>query len=55
MSKYLDKGRFKSNPYGPCVANKIITGESLTKVFHVDDAKANHKDTKLVDNFEKWI
>ena len=24
-------------------------------MFHADDAKASHKDKKVVDNFEKWI
>ena len=37
------------------MANSITEGESLTIVFHVDDIKENHKDTKVVEKFEKWI
>ena len=53
LRKYLDKDGFKFNPYDPCVANKIIEWEPPTIVFRVDDVKASHKNTKMVDKFEQ--
>ena len=41
LSQYLDTDGFKFNPYNPCVSNKIIEGEPLTIVFHVDDVAIN--------------
>ena len=37
------------------MANKIIEVEPLIIAFYVDDSKASFKDTKVVDNFEKYI
>ena len=51
LGKYLETDGFKLDPYEPCVANNIIEGESLTIVFHVDDVKASHNDTKVVYKF----
>ena len=42
---------FKINPYDPCVANKVINGEQLTVVWHVDDLKVSHKDKNVVSPF----
>ena len=42
---------FKINPYDPCVANKVINGEQLTIVWHVDDLKVSHKDENVVSAF----
>ena len=46
---------FKVNDYEPCVANKKINGKWLTITWHVDDLKASHKDTKVVDWFIEWV
>ena len=35
------------NPYKSCCWNKMINGESFTIVFHVDDLKLGHKDSKV--------
>ena len=51
--KYLDTDGFKFNPYGPCVAGKIIEVEPLTVAFHVDNAKSSHKDKKVVKTFDQ--
>jgi hypothetical protein len=37
------------NPYNWYVANKIVNGKQLTIVWHVDDLKISHKDSKVVD------
>ena len=52
LGQYLEADGFKFNPYDSCVTNKIIAGEPLTIVFHVDDVKSSHKDTKVLDNFK---
>ena len=42
--KNLKSIGFELNPYGPCVANKIVDGAQLTVVWHVDDLKVSHVD-----------
>ena len=43
------KGRgFVHNPYNPCVANKIVSGKQMTVMWHVDDLKILHRDSKQV-------
>ena len=51
----METDGFKFYPYDPYVANKIIEGEPLSVVFHVDNVKVSHKDKKAVDNFQQWI
>jgi hypothetical protein len=41
---------FIMNPYDPCVWNKIMNGKQLTIVFHVDDCKLSHVDSKIPSN-----
>ena len=38
----------KLNKYDPCVANRLVNGEMLTVVWHVDDLKISHKDEAVV-------
>ena len=42
---------FKINLYDPCVENKVINGEQLTVVWHVDDLEVSHKDENVVSAF----
>jgi len=42
---------FEFNPYDPCTANKMIDGHQMTVVFHVDDLKVSHKDSKRIEWF----
>ena len=46
---------FSMNPYDPCVWNKIVNGRQLTIVFHVDDCKLSHIDSKLLDDTIEWL
>jgi hypothetical protein len=46
---------FKKNPYDPCVWNKIVNRKQLTIVFHVDDCKLSHIDSKVLDNTIEWL
>ena len=43
------------NPYDPCVWNKIVNGKQLTIVFHVDDCKLSHVDSKVLDDTIEWL
>ena len=38
----LERLRFVINPYGPCVANKIVKGKQCTICWYVDDTKISH-------------
>ena len=49
-SKLIEWG-FTINPYDWCVANKQIDGQQCTLVWHMDDMKISHCDSKVVD----WI
>ena len=39
---------YEFNPYGPCVANKIIKGIQINVCFHLDYIKLSHKRPKVV-------
>ena len=53
--KDLKSYGFELNPYDPCVANKMVDGKQLTICWHVDDLKASHEDSKVIDDFIQWI
>ena len=55
LLKDLQKKGFVTNPYNPCVANKIINGHQFTIVWHVDDLKLSHKDPKVVDEMIRYL
>ena len=41
--------------YNPYVANKVIGGKQITICWHVDDIKASHKRSKVLDKFIQWL
>ena len=47
-AKLIEWG-FTINPYDWCVANKQIDGQQCTLVWHVDDMKISHADSRIVD------
>ncbi|MGC9161842.1 reverse transcriptase domain-containing protein, partial [Acidithiobacillus sp.] len=51
----LEQQGFVFNPYDPCVANKVVNNKQHTVRFHVDVLMSSHVDTKVNDNFEKWL
>jgi hypothetical protein len=51
----LEQKGFKFNPYDPCVANRTEKGSQHTLLFHVDDLKSSHKDSRVNDQFDKWL
>ena len=46
---------FHINPYDPCVSKKIIDGEQMTIVRHVDDLKVSHKNPWEVIKLATWL
>jgi hypothetical protein len=46
---------FEINAYNPCVANKIVDGNQMTILYHVDDCKMSHVDPKAKDNMIAWL
>ena len=56
LSKQLiDVWGFTPNKYDECVVNKIINGQQMTVVWHVDDLKVSHVDEKEVDKIIKLM
>ena len=51
----LEQQDFKFNPYDACVANKQVKGKQQTVRFHVDDLMSSHVDSKVNDEFAKWL
>ena len=52
LSKQLiDVWGFIPNKYDDCVVNKMINGNQMTVVWHVDDLKVSHVDAKEVGKF----
>jgi hypothetical protein len=50
FSSTLQGMGFELNPYDACVANKVIDGKQCTIVWHVDDTKISHEDSKAVSH-----
>jgi hypothetical protein len=46
---------FKTNPYDPCVANRMVKGKQHTVTWHVDDLKSSHINPKVNDDFLIWL
>ena len=55
FSNSLNSNGFVKNPNDPCVWNKIVNGKQLTIVFHVDDCKLSHVDSKVLDDTIEWL
>jgi len=55
LRKDLEQLGSKVNPYGICVANKMICGKQFAVLWHVDDFKISRKVKKAVDQFIEWI
>ena len=51
----LEAYGFKTNPYEPCVANKMIGGKQLTVCGHVDDLKISCVDANEVTKMIQWL
>ena len=51
----LKRRGFIMNPYDSCVWNKMQDGKQLTIVFHVDDCKLSHVDSKVIDKNIEWL
>ena len=53
--KDIESIGFRINPYDPCVANRMVNGKQHTVTWHVDDLKSSHVDSKVNDEFLKWL
>ena len=53
--KDLEAEDFIFNPYDPCVANRLKEGKQQTVRFHVDDLMSSHINTRINDEFAKWL
>ena len=51
----LKNNCFIINPYDPCVSNKLVKGEAVAVVCHVDDIKVLHKDPFEVTKFALYL
>ena len=54
LRKDLEGRGFKVNPYDICVANRMINDLQFTVLWHVDDLKISHKDSKVMNQFVEW-
>ena len=52
---YLTRSGFKLNLYDPCVMNKIVEGDQITVVFHVDDMKELQKRDKTITKVIEYL
>ena len=46
---------FKLNPYDSCVENKIINGNKMTVMWHIDDIKVSQESKKIVTRMTKYL
>ena len=47
----IDEWGFTPNKYDDCVVNKMVNGQQMTVVWHVDDLKVSHLDAMEVEKF----
>ncbi len=55
LRKKLEDEGFVVNPYGPCVANKEVSGSHMTVTWHVDDLKVSHVKEAEVEKFGDFL
>ena len=55
LTECLQGWGFVINPYGWCVANKMVHGLQCTVIWHVDDLKISHVNPTVVDEIVKLI
>ena len=56
LSKQLiDEWGFIPNKYDDCVVNKMVNGQQMTVVWHVDDLKVSHVDASEVEKFVRQM
>jgi hypothetical protein len=56
FDKDLNSAGFKINPCEPCcVANKMVQGEQLILVWHVDHSKVSHVRNAVVNKVADWL
>ena len=53
-AKLIEWG-FTINPYDWCIANKQINGKQCTLVWHVDDMKISHADSRIADTISNML
>ena len=46
---------FELNPYDRCTANKMINGNQMTIVWHVDDVKASHVEKNVLEEYVLYL
>lgn len=51
----LESVGFKFDPYGGCVANRMVKGNQHTILFHVVNLKSSHVDSRVNDEFALWL
>ena len=53
--KLIDEWGFVPNKYDDCVVNKMVNGQQMTVVWHVDDLKVSHVDGTEVEKFVRQM
>ena len=51
----LEAYGFTIKLYDPCVANKMVNGNQLTVMWHMDDLKISHVDGKVVTGLIEYL
>ena len=46
---------FTPNKYNDCVVNKMVNGQQMTEVWHIDDLQVSHMDAMEVEKFVKQM
>ena len=53
--KNLRRRGFVRNDYDPCVTNKLVNGNQMTVIWHVDDLKISHIDHREVSKMIRYL
>ena len=55
LSKFLPDLGFEPNPFEPCWFNKTVKGSQPSVIFHVNNLKISHVESKVVDEFIQQV
>ena len=55
LARYLKSWGLEMNPYDPCVWNKLVDGNQLTLMFHIDDILLMHLLSQVVTEYIKKL
>jgi hypothetical protein len=55
FTKSLHSIGFETNPFNPCVANRIVNGKQQTILYHVNNCEMSHVNSRANNELIDWL